>query len=66
MEGIVARDGWTPNDLYDATVALFSELRDVGLKTMVGKDREDFKAQTQWVEESPSKQKYPTENTTGI
>jgi hypothetical protein len=54
VEGVVTRDGWTPNGLYDAAVALFSELREVGLKTMVGKDREDFKAQTQWVEEPSS------------
>ncbi|PGH03426.1 hypothetical protein AJ80_08674 [Polytolypa hystricis UAMH7299] len=54
VEGIVTRDGWTPHDLYDDAVALFSELREIGLKDMVGKDRKDFEAQTQWVEKSTS------------
>ncbi|KAE8369252.1 hypothetical protein BDV27DRAFT_141444 [Aspergillus caelatus] len=42
----------TPNDLYDEAVALFTELRELGLKSMVGKEREDFKEQTQWVEKT--------------
>ena len=50
VEGIVTRDGWTPHSLYDDAVALFSELREIGLKNMVGKNRRDFEAQTQWVE----------------
>ncbi|OJD27490.1 hypothetical protein ACJ73_01103 [Blastomyces percursus] len=54
VEGIVTRDGWTPHDLYDDAIALFSELREIGLKSMVEKDRKDFKAQTQWVEKFPS------------
>lgn len=47
---IISRDGWTPNHLYDDAVALFTELRETGLKSMLGKEREDFKRQTQWVE----------------
>lgn len=47
---IITRDGWTPNDRYDDALALFTELRETGLKSMIGKEREDFKRQTQWVE----------------
>ncbi|KKZ65771.1 hypothetical protein EMCG_08420 [[Emmonsia] crescens] len=50
LEGIVTRDGWAPHNLYDDAVALFAELREIGLKNMVGKDRKDFEVQTQWVE----------------
>ncbi|KAL4897301.1 kinase-like domain-containing protein [Aspergillus ambiguus] len=47
---IVSQDGWTPKNLYNDALALFSELRETGLKSMTGKEREDFKKQTQWVE----------------
>ncbi|EFW15385.1 predicted protein [Coccidioides posadasii str. Silveira] len=50
VEGIVSRDGRTPHNMYDEAVALFSELREIGLKNMMGKDRKDFEAQTQCVE----------------
>ncbi|EGC48869.1 phosphotransferase enzyme family protein [Histoplasma capsulatum var. duboisii H88] len=46
VEGIVARDGWTPHSMYDEAVALFSELREFGLKNLIGKERKDFEAQT--------------------
>ncbi|QVM09477.1 Phosphotransferase enzyme [Coccidioides posadasii str. Silveira] len=52
VEGIVARDGWTPHSMYEEAVALFSELREIGLKNMIGKERKDFEAQTRWVESS--------------
>lgn len=52
VEGIVARDGWAPHSMYDEAVALFSELREIGLKNMIGKERKDFEAQTRWVESS--------------
>lgn len=48
VSGIVSRDGWTPHDLYDDALALFSELREMLLQSMVGKDKEDFERQTQW------------------
>ncbi|KAL3473127.1 kinase-like domain-containing protein [Aspergillus californicus] len=47
---IIFRDGWTPKHLYNDAFALFSELRETGLKSMTGKEREDFKRQTQWVD----------------
>ncbi|KAM5435405.1 Phosphotransferase enzyme [Microsporum canis] len=59
---IISRDGWTPKHLYNDAVALFSELREVGLKSMAGKEREDFKRQTQWVERQSlnnTQQSYP-------
>ncbi|KAL4877121.1 kinase-like domain-containing protein [Aspergillus karnatakaensis] len=48
ISSIVAGDGWTPNHLYDDALALFSELRETGLKSLAGKEREDFRKQTQW------------------
>ena len=42
VEGVVTRDGWTHLDTYDDAVALFSELRQTGLKAMTGKDKEIF------------------------
>ncbi|KAI9368462.1 hypothetical protein BJX61DRAFT_537232 [Aspergillus egyptiacus] len=42
VSGIVSRDGWTPTELYDDSLA--------SLRSLVGKQREDFKRQTQWVE----------------
>ncbi|KAL4812746.1 kinase-like domain-containing protein [Aspergillus spinulosporus] len=47
---IISRDGWTPKHLYNDALALFSELRETGLRSMTGKKREDFRKQTQWVE----------------
>ncbi|PTU21289.1 hypothetical protein P175DRAFT_0459676 [Aspergillus ochraceoroseus IBT 24754] len=52
VSDIVSRDGWTPIHLYDDAVALFTELREAGLKSMLGKEREDFKRQTQWIEKT--------------
>lgn len=51
VAGIVDRDGWTPCDKYEDAVALFSELRQTGLKVMIGQDRNRFEKQTRWVEE---------------
>ncbi|RAK96108.1 aminoglycoside phosphotransferase family protein [Aspergillus ibericus CBS 121593] len=50
VSGFLARDGWTPTDRYDDAVAFFTDLRDIGLKGMVGKEREEFRRQTEWVE----------------
>lgn len=38
--------------MYDEAVALFSELREIGLKNMMGKEKRDFEAQTRWAESS--------------
>ncbi|EEQ33627.1 Phosphotransferase enzyme [Microsporum canis] len=46
IEGIVTRDGWTPHGTYDEAAALFSELREIGLRKLIGKERRDFDAQT--------------------
>ncbi|OGM39302.1 hypothetical protein ABOM_011970 [Aspergillus bombycis] len=45
---IVSRDGWTPHHLYDDAISLFTELRDIGLKAMIDRERETFEEQTQW------------------
>ena len=34
---IISRDGWAPNHLYGDAVALFKELRETGLKSMVAR-----------------------------
>ncbi|KAL3428980.1 kinase-like domain-containing protein [Aspergillus tetrazonus] len=47
---IISQDGWTPKHLYNDALALFSELRETGLRSMTGKEREDFKKRKQWVE----------------
>ncbi|KKK20511.1 phosphotransferase family protein, partial [Aspergillus rambellii] len=52
VSDIISRDGWMPIHLYDDAVALFTELREAGLKSMLGKEREDFKRQTQWIEKT--------------
>ncbi|DAA74701.1 TPA_exp: Uncharacterized protein A8136_3017 [Trichophyton benhamiae CBS 112371] len=52
IAGIVARDGWTPHSMYDEAVALFAELRELGLKNMKGKARDEFEALTRWAESS--------------
>ncbi|KAJ0420258.1 phosphotransferase family protein [Aspergillus carlsbadensis] len=46
ISSTVARDGWTSNEGYQDAVALFKGLREAGLKTTQGKEREDFKKQT--------------------
>ena len=50
VENLVDRDGWTSKDQYDDAVALFSELRQHGLKVMIGKEKEQFDSQTRWVD----------------
>jgi hypothetical protein len=50
VEGIVARDGWSSHSMHSEAMALFSELREIGLKNMIGKERRDFEAQTQWAD----------------
>ena len=47
---IISRDGWSPKHLYNDALALFSELRETGLRSMMGNERGDSKKQTQWVE----------------
>lgn len=49
LEGIVSRDGWTTNEGYENAVSLFVELRESGLKNVVGKEREEFKRQKDWM-----------------
>jgi hypothetical protein len=50
VEGLVKRDGWTHHDTFDAALALFSDLRETGLRQMGGKEREDFEKETHRVE----------------
>ncbi|KAL4982067.1 hypothetical protein BDW68DRAFT_171443 [Aspergillus falconensis] len=43
---LVSPDRWTGNEDYDEAVALFREMREAGLRTMEGKEREGFKKET--------------------
>ncbi|KAI9046015.1 kinase-like domain-containing protein [Aspergillus affinis] len=62
---VVAREYWNkerammkpdrrsyPNDRYEDAVVLFTELRETRLRTMIGKEREEFERQTEWIETS--------------
>ncbi|KAL3420292.1 hypothetical protein PVAG01_08791 [Phlyctema vagabunda] len=48
IAGFVSRDGWTANETYDHALVMFAELRAEGLKTLTGKERLEFEAQTRW------------------
>ncbi|CBY01477.1 hypothetical protein LEMA_P002640.1 [Plenodomus lingam JN3] len=49
LEGRVHRSGYTSNEDFQDAVAYFSQLRRVGLETLVGKERESFGRQTRWM-----------------
>jgi hypothetical protein len=50
LAGLVSRDGWTSNETYDKALEMFGELREEGLKTLIGEERVTFEAQTRWAE----------------
>ncbi|PYH96755.1 hypothetical protein BO71DRAFT_448359 [Aspergillus ellipticus CBS 707.79] len=50
VSGIVSRDGWNPHHLYEDAVAMFAELRGLGLGRMKGMEREVFERETRWAE----------------
>jgi hypothetical protein len=54
LAGFVSRDGWTSNETYDQALEMFAELREEGLKKLIGKERVDFEAQTRWAERKVS------------
>ena len=49
LEGKVARSGWTTHEDFNDAVKYFSMLRQAGLETLSGKEREEFEMQTKWV-----------------
>ncbi|KAF1843821.1 uncharacterized protein K460DRAFT_286920 [Cucurbitaria berberidis CBS 394.84] len=49
LEGRVHRSGYTSHGDFRDAVAYFSQLRRVGLDTLVGKERESFELQTRWM-----------------
>jgi hypothetical protein len=51
LEGKVARSGWTPQEDFDDAVNYFAHLRQIGLDTLTGNEREEFELQTRWVEQ---------------
>jgi len=50
LAGFVSRDGWTSSETYDQAIEMFADLREEGLKTLTGKERAEFEAQTRWAE----------------
>jgi hypothetical protein len=50
LAGLVSRDGWTGNETYDQALEMFAELREEGLKSLIGEERATFEAQTRWAE----------------
>lgn len=52
VSSLVARDGWTSLDNYAQARLLFTELRDNGLKTLEGEERDAFERETRWAQPS--------------
>lgn len=50
VAGLVARDGWTSNEMYEEAREMFARLREEGLKRMNGEEREEFERWTRWAE----------------
>lgn len=49
LEGKVDSSGWTTHDNFDNAVEYFSSLRNAGLDSLVGEERDEFEAQIRWV-----------------
>jgi Phosphotransferase enzyme family len=49
LKGRVDNTGYTTYEFFDDAVALFSSLRENGLKTLEGQELKDFEEQTRWV-----------------
>jgi len=60
VAGLISRDGWTFNNTYDQALEMFAELREEGLKSLTGKERQNFEVQTRWAEGKVD----PPQNTT--
>jgi|SRR5271170_6224182 len=52
ISSLVARDGWTSLDNYAQARLFFTELRDNGLKTLEGEERDAFERETRWAQQS--------------
>ncbi len=50
VAGLVNRDGWTAHSTYAEASKYFSEIRQIALGNMTGKERESFEVQTRWAE----------------
>lgn len=49
LKGKVDNTGYTTHEFFDDAVALFSSLRENGLKQLEGQELKDFEEQTRWV-----------------
>lgn len=49
LEGFVDRSGYTSHEGFPDAVACFTELRRVGLDTLIGEERESFELHTRWM-----------------
>jgi hypothetical protein len=48
LQGFVHRDGWTSNENYEQALDIFAQLREQGLKSLTGEEREAFEKSTRW------------------
>ncbi|KAH9879801.1 hypothetical protein J1614_001825 [Plenodomus biglobosus] len=52
LDGFVSRDGWVANENYEQAFDMFAQLREQGLQSLDGQDREEFEQGTRWAERS--------------
>ncbi|KAI9051775.1 hypothetical protein LZ554_004042 [Drepanopeziza brunnea f. sp. 'monogermtubi'] len=64
MRGIVDRDGWTTNEMYDEALEMFIELREVGLNELTGEERAEFDKQMIWAQRGPKERLPPQSEST--
>jgi hypothetical protein len=55
LEGKVAQSGWTTTENFDDAVNYFARLRQIGLDSLNGTEREELEVQTRWVEQHAKK-----------
>ncbi|KAJ5213383.1 hypothetical protein N7449_000552, partial [Penicillium cf. viridicatum] len=58
IEGLVKRDRWTYPDTFDSAFNFFSELRERGLKNMIGEEKRAFDRQTRWARKQGDSRAY--------
>jgi hypothetical protein len=51
LEGLVNRDGWTSNETYEEAREIFAQLREQGLLSLGGEERDEFEKSTRWAEQ---------------
>ncbi|KKY20022.1 putative phosphotransferase enzyme family protein [Phaeomoniella chlamydospora] len=52
LSGFVSKDGWVAHENYEQASDMFSQMRDEGLKSLQGKERDEFEISTRWAAKS--------------